>query len=113
AVGGRLELAMSGPSLPPTLNYELSGQAKKVQQQIETAYAVNLRTVYLPVIRSGLFGLFKVFDFADPSVATSARGRTTVAPQALFMMNSDFVWDVSASAAGSLLGLCGGDARRI
>ena len=51
-------------------------------------YTGNRRSVYLPVVRSALYDVFQVFDFADPSVASGKRDSTTVAPQALFMMNS-------------------------
>lgn len=51
-------------------------------------YTGNRRSVYLPVIRSALYDVFQAFDFADPSVAIGKRDSTTVAPQALFMMNS-------------------------
>ena len=51
-------------------------------------YTGNRRSVYLPVVRSALFDVFQAFDFADPSVASGKRDSTTVAPQALFMMNS-------------------------
>ena len=50
-------------------------------------YDANRRSVYLPVIRSGLYDVFQAFDFADPSVSNGKRIPTTVAPQALFMMN--------------------------
>jgi hypothetical protein len=35
--------------------------------------------------------LFEVFDFANPSMVTGRRDVSTVAPQALFMMNHTFV----------------------
>jgi hypothetical protein len=35
--------------------------------------------------------LFEVFDFANPSMVTGRRDVSTVAPQALFMMNHAFV----------------------
>lgn len=51
-------------------------------------YTGNRRSVYLPVVRSALYDVFQAFDFADPSVSSGRRDSTTVAPQALFMMNS-------------------------
>jgi hypothetical protein len=49
------------------------------------------RTVYLPVLRSLVPGLYSTFDFPDPCQISGQREVTTVAPQALFFMNSDFV----------------------
>ena len=58
-------------------------------------YTGNRRSVYLPVVRSALYDVFQAFDFADPSVASGKRDSTTVAPQALFMMNSQIAADQS------------------
>jgi hypothetical protein len=49
------------------------------------------RTVYLPLRRSNLSTLLNLFDFGDATTPGEGRARTNVAPQALFMMNSDFV----------------------
>src|SRR5262249_6957204 len=66
-------------------------------------YDVNLRSVYLPVIRSGLYPVFQAFDFADPSVASGQRVPTTVAPQALFMLNDPLVQRTAAAWATRLV----------
>jgi len=57
----------------------------------------------LPVFRSKLPGMFTVFDFAEPDQVNGQRDVTTVAPQALFMLNNPFVVDVSARAADRIL----------
>ncbi|MFO1021999.1 MAG: DUF1553 domain-containing protein [Planctomycetales bacterium] len=67
-------------------------------------YDTQRRSVYLPVVRSALFEVFQAFDFADPSTQNGRRDVTTVAPQALFMMNSDFVLKQTRSLAERLLG---------
>jgi len=61
------------------------------------------RSVYLPVLRNELPQIFEVFDFADPDVTTGRRDATTVATQALFLMNSPFVLDNAKHAATQLL----------
>ena len=38
-----------------------------------------------------MYDVFQLFDYSDPSVTSGDRATTTVAPQALFMMNSDLV----------------------
>ena len=55
------------------------------------------RSVYLPVMRSGLYEMFRSFDFPDPAVVSGNRSETIVAPQALFMMNSELMLDVVAA----------------
>lgn len=61
------------------------------------------RTVYLPVLRSLLPEEYSTFDFPDPHQIMGQREVTTVAPQALFFMNSDFVTDCARGAAAGLL----------
>jgi len=52
---------------------------------------VTRRTVYLPLRRANLPGLLNLFDFGDATSSASKRPSTTIAPQALFLMNSDFI----------------------
>ncbi len=49
------------------------------------------RSLYLPVARNVQPETLAVFDFTDPSVVLGARETTIVPPQALYLMNSDFV----------------------
>ncbi len=61
------------------------------------------RTVYLPVIRAGLPEEYATFDFPDPCLLQGQREVTTVAPQALFFLNSRLVVDCARQAARRLL----------
>jgi hypothetical protein len=61
------------------------------------------RSVYLPVIRGLLPEIFKVFDFAEPSIVVGSRTSTNVPTQALFFMNSDFIIGNSEALAKRLL----------
>ena len=63
----------------------------------------NRRTVYLPLRRSNLPSLFTLFDFGDGVTSSEGRAQTNVAPQALYMMNSEFVADRAGGMAQSLL----------
>jgi len=83
-----------------TLDQTMGGSLLKVKNRgylfdhtsIDTTdYRSNRRSLYLPVIRNNVFDLFQLLDFPDPAVPTGDRSTTTVAPQALMMMNSDFV----------------------
>jgi len=69
----------------------------------ETKYDSTRRSVYLPVIRNHLYDVFQLFDYSDASVINSNRVSTTVAPQALFMLNSDLVNQASAALAQRIL----------
>src|SRR5690606_36473570 len=47
--------------------------------------------------------LLTLFDFGDGTTSTEIRSQTNVAPQALFMMNSEFVAGRARSLAQSLI----------
>jgi hypothetical protein len=53
-----------------------------------TTYDSRRRSLYLPVVRNNVFELFQLLDFPDPTVSSSNRATTVVAPQALLMLNS-------------------------
>jgi hypothetical protein len=61
------------------------------------------RTVYLPLRRANLPALLNLFDFGDATTPSGKRAATNVAPQALFMMNSEFVEERSKGLAELLL----------
>ena len=66
-------------------------------------YDTPRRSVYLPVLRSAVYDVMQAFDFGDPSVINGERSSTTVAPQALFMMNHKLVATSATRLADSLL----------
>jgi len=68
-----------------------------------TDYKTQRRSLYLPVVRNNMYDVFDLFDYADASVMTSNRGTTTVAPQALFMMNSEMIAKAARGLATSIL----------
>jgi hypothetical protein len=49
------------------------------------------RTIYGFIDRQDLPNVFRTFDFANPDASVGQRFQTTVAPQALFLLNSPFV----------------------
>jgi hypothetical protein len=71
AIGGKLEPAMFGPG---TLDE-----------------ASRRRSIYFTVKRSKLIGMMVVFDAPDGLVGLADRPATTIAPQALMMMNNPHV----------------------
>lgn len=84
---GRLDHTMHG-SLLSYKNREYVASTASVNA---TVYDYPRRSVYLPVVRSALYEVFQAFDFPEPSVLNGDRATTTVAPQALFLMNSPLV----------------------
>ena len=61
------------------------------------------RSVYLPVVRSSVYDVLQALDFPDPAVSNGDRSTTTVAPQALLMMNSSLVARSSRDLARRIL----------
>ena len=59
------------------------------------------RTIYLPVARNNLATELAVFDAANPDLVSGSRDQTTVPTQALYLLNSDFVYG-QAMALGKL-----------
>ncbi|MDA7504197.1 DUF1553 domain-containing protein, partial [bacterium] len=69
----------------------------------ETNYATTRRSVYLPVIRNNLYVGFSLFDYTDASVPNGDRSTSTVAPQALYALNSDLVLTAAEKLAERLI----------
>lgn len=67
-----------------------------------TDYSSTRRSLYLPVVRNNVYDIFQLLDYPDAAVPTGDRTATTVAPQALLMMNSDFVATASSNLAARL-----------
>ncbi|MFM9081534.1 MAG: DUF1553 domain-containing protein, partial [Opitutaceae bacterium] len=86
---GRLDLAHGGPNFGATTPASEYGYV----------FADVRRSVYTPAFRNRRPELFEVFDFADINAPAARRGATTVAPQALFMLNHPFVSEQARHAA--------------
>ena len=72
---GRLDETMGGPSV-----------------QLTTAPFTARRSVYGYIERQNLPAFFRTFDFANPNAHTPLRAETVSPQQALFALNSPFVW---------------------
>lgn len=62
-------------------------------------HAVGYRAVYLPWLRNALPELIREFDGANPSMPTAQRDHSTVATQALTLMNSPWIQARAEAAA--------------
>lgn len=98
AASGQLDPGRGGPSLGLDMPGNIAGAGGNVNPptwvgQVPGAVA-NRRTVYLPMKRErpqGDLEILSTFDFPHPNEITGSRPETTVATQALFLMNSPFV----------------------
>lgn len=89
---GNLSTELSGANFPDDLAADYGFQASDLR-----------RSVYTPVFRNAMPEIFEVFDFADPSIVVGRRNTSTVAPQALFLMNHPFVSEEAEKTARRLL----------
>ena len=100
---GRVEVSITRTPLAGRRRYRVAARLDLARAYVASARALA-RGLRLPgevslaeVLR--LPDLFEVFDFADPSLPTGARNTSTVAPQALFMLNSPWVRDRAKALA--------------
>ena len=92
---GELDRTRGGTLLSKTSGFPV--------KEFPVKYEQPRRSVYLPVVRGNLYDVLKSFDFADPCLVVGRRDQTTVAPQALVMLNSPFVTDQARKLAAALL----------
>ena len=78
-----------------------------------TSYQSPRRSVYLPIVRNNVYDVFQLLDYPDAAVPNGDRNTTTIAPQALWMMNSDFVFEVSRDLATRALQQPSSDRERV
>src|SRR5262249_4965722 len=80
AVSGRLDRRVGGPSVKDIVSPK-----------------TNRRTAYAYLDRLNVPGLFRTFDFPSPDATSAGRDVTTVAPQALFLMNNPIMVECARS----------------
>jgi len=108
AIDGSIDLTMGGSPQTDTGVEDTAGARRGIDLT-----PLKRRTVYLPIRRANLPGLMTLFDFGDATTPGEGRTRTNIAPQALFMMNSQFISDRSRGLAQKLLAEEATDPARI
>jgi hypothetical protein len=99
---GTLQRSFAGPGVSEVKAIDANDQ--KIQN-IEYGYQFldTRRSVYTAAFRNVRHPLFEVFDFADINQPIAQRTTSTVATQALFLMNSPKVIEQARSAAEVVL----------
>jgi hypothetical protein len=111
AVSGQLQTA--APSESPVAKWQRFGEPTRRAGVVERwELTENYRSVYVPVVRNVPSRFFETFDFPEPSEPRGRRDVTTVAPQALFLMNSEFVVEQSRVASERLMARAKTDEER-
>ncbi len=109
AVSGQLDRKMGG-SVLNTENYKLVFDHTSKDN---TSYDFQIRSLYLPIVRNHLYDAFQIFDYTDASTVTGSRTTSTVAPQALYLMNAPLVDESASAFASRLMGHAESEADRI
>ncbi|HLW66844.1 MAG TPA: DUF1549 and DUF1553 domain-containing protein [Gemmataceae bacterium] len=112
AVNGRLNSKMFGRGIFPTLPQEVLNTQSRPGNGWENSTAPveqSRRSVYIFVKRTLGVPLLETFDFANPDKSIAARANTTIAPQALILLNSQFMDDQANAFAERLKRECGED----
>ncbi|MEZ6013595.1 MAG: DUF1553 domain-containing protein [Planctomycetota bacterium] len=105
AVSGLLDRTVGGT----LLSTRDRGYVTNDQSSDAANYDAPRRSIYLPIIRNAMYPFFGVFDYGDPSVHIEQRPSTTVATQALFLMNSPLALDCASALAGRVAAEVGDD----
>jgi len=93
-ISGKMEVVEGGPTVKPGTNSEFG-----------YVYTSRRRSVYLPVFRNQIEEMLSVFNFPDPNLVQGQRVSTTLATQALYMMNHPRMLEFSTATAERLLSL--------
>ncbi len=109
AIGGDLDLTMGG-TLDPGVGTDGETSASRISMNPEST---TRRSIYLPLRRSNLPTLYMLFDFGDATSPDGKRTPTTVATQALFVMNSPLVDREAKSLSSRILAGQNKDSLRI
>jgi Protein of unknown function (DUF1549)/Protein of unknown function (DUF1553) len=113
AVSDTLSQRRGGPGVRPPLPEELVSTLLKNQWPVTPEVEDHSRrSIYLFVRRNLRFPLFEVFDRPDTNASCPRRNRSTIAPQALVLLNSELSLAAARALAGRVLTESGADAAR-
>jgi hypothetical protein len=115
ATAGTLNLKMGGVGIIPPLSQEEIQAAR--MPHLWPAHPdpaeYNRRSIYLQMKRSLTLPILQIFDAPDSATSCARRDRSTVAPQALALMNSDFTAQQSTHFAARIRKLAGDDNQAV
>ncbi|MCB1066420.1 MAG: DUF1553 domain-containing protein, partial [Verrucomicrobiae bacterium] len=98
AVSGTLDLTLGGPNIGGAGAIDANTTAAQ-NTEYSYVFADTRRSVYTPAFRVKRLELFEAFDFGNVNQPIGQRNVSTVAPQALYLLNSPFVMEQARLAA--------------
>jgi mono/diheme cytochrome c family protein len=113
AVSGKLNPEMFGPGIYPRIDPDVinSGSRPRWPLDAKDDQSTWRRSVYIFVKRSVLLPLIEVFDCPATVVSGPSRAVSTVSPQALALMNNEFVLQQTGFFAERVAKEAGADRR--
>ena len=112
SVSGQLKLDYLGPNIGGAGDIDANTFTAQ-NTEYNYVYADTRRSVYTPAFRNKRLELFEAFDFGDINSTIGQRNVSTVAPQALFLLNHPFVVEQAKKAAEHTMATEGSDDDRI
>jgi hypothetical protein len=114
AVSGKLSPTRGGPGvyppIPKDVNVQLPNNDKELSWYPGTDEEGRRRTIYTFQRRSLTFPMVEVFDGPSMNQTCPLRATTTVAPQALSLLNGEFARDAAKHLANRVIKEAGSDA---
>ena len=100
---GTLDKALLGPNIGTSVTVRDANDMGLLNLEYGYTFTDTRRSLYTPAFRNKRLEMFDAFDFNDINQPIGRRNTSTVSPQALFMLNNDFVIQQSRSTAERLL----------
>ena len=112
-IAGQLNQRRKGPGIRPPLPPELIRSLLKNQWPVHPyVEEYSRRSIYLFVRRNLRYPLFEAFDKPDTNASCPRRNTSTIAPQALMLMNSQLTIDTAGILAERIRRECGDKCER-
>jgi hypothetical protein len=112
ALSGQLKLDYLGPNIGGAGDIDANNFSAQ-NTEYSYVFADKRRSVYTPAFRNKRLELFEVFDFGDINATMGQRNVSTVAPQALYLLNHPFVGEQARAAAERTLASPGSNEERL
>ncbi|MDB4802330.1 PSD1 and planctomycete cytochrome C domain-containing protein [bacterium] len=103
---GKIDLRLGGPSFKPSIQAAaLEGLSRKGEAWTASPPEQQLRrSLYIFIQRSLAVPMMTTFNFADSTLPCGQRNATTVAPQALVLLNNAFIHQNAEQLAAKAIG---------
>ncbi len=102
-ISGKLDSRFLGPTIGTEAAVADANDMSVLNVEYSYTYTDTRRSVYTPAFRNKRLEMFEAFDFGNNNQPIAKRNDSAVSPQALFMMNHEFIINQSREAAKKLL----------